>query len=74
MRNLKALRVKHGFTQADIAKKLDISEVAYRKKENGYTQFTLSEAKRISDIFSKPIEEIFFENEVYTKETNKTTA
>ncbi|QEK12755.1 helix-turn-helix domain-containing protein [Crassaminicella thermophila] len=69
MRNLKALRVKYGLTQADMAKKLEISEVAYRNKENGYTQFTLNEARKISKIFKETIEAIFFENEVYTKET-----
>lgn len=71
MRNLKALRAKHNLTQADMAKTLNISQVAYRSKENGRTQFTLSEARKISKEFNQSIEEIFFENEVYDRETYK---
>lgn len=61
MRNLKALRVKHALTQSHMAKLLKISDVSYRNKENGHTQFTLSEARKISEKFNQSIEEIFFE-------------
>ncbi|TCO79099.1 helix-turn-helix transcriptional regulator [Marinisporobacter balticus] len=70
MRNLKSLRVKHDLNQNKIAQKLGISVVSYRNKENEHTQFTLKEAKKISEIFNTSIEEIFFKNEVYKKETN----
>jgi len=69
LRNLKAYRIKHDLTQEDMCFKLGISIVAYRNKENGHNQFTLAEAKTISDIFNASIMEIFFENEVYTTET-----
>ncbi|MCG8540440.1 MAG: helix-turn-helix domain-containing protein [Clostridia bacterium] len=60
MRNLKALRAKHDFTQAELAKILKISEVSYRNKENRKTQFKLQEARKISKLFAKSIEVIFF--------------
>lgn len=69
MRNLKSLRVKFNLTQESMAKILGISIIAYRNKENGHTQFTLGEAKIISETFKASIEEIFFEKNVYTKET-----
>lgn len=75
MRNLKALRTMYDLTQAELAKILGISEVAYRNKENKKTQFTLEEARKISKLFNEPIEAIFFNDKVYKKETNtKTTA
>lgn len=71
LRNLKAYRIKYNLTQEDMASKLGISIVAYRNKENGHNQFTLAEAKIISDLFNASITEIFFENNVYTKETKQ---
>jgi len=68
VRNLKALRVKFDLNQEDLAKILEISVVAYRNKENGKTQFTLEEAKKISNIFDFSIDEIFFEDKVHEKE------
>lgn len=40
------------------------TKAAYYKKEAGNVKFTLAEAKKISDFFNLPIEEIFFANEV----------
>lgn len=57
---LKGLRAKYGLTQEDVAKKLNISTVAYRQKENGHRDFMLKESKIISELFNKDIEEIFF--------------
>lgn len=57
-----------------IIKELGLSTLsAYYKKETGLVPITLEEAKIIANIFKKPIEEIFFENELSCKE-NKTTA
>ena len=53
------LRKKAGLTQADMANKLDISEVTYRSKELGHTDFKSSEMFLIADIFKKDIGEIF---------------
>ncbi|BCZ46972.1 hypothetical protein psyc5s11_30390 [Clostridium gelidum] len=36
------------------------TKAAYYKKEMGNVNFTLIEAKKISDFFNMPIEEIFF--------------
>lgn len=58
--NLIALRKLNGLSQKDMAKKLEISHHSYRNKENGTTEFTLSEAKKVSDIFGLTIENIFF--------------
>jgi putative transcriptional regulator len=57
---LKALRVENGYTQADLAKKLGISETSYILKENGHREFTLDEAELIAKIFNKTINEAFF--------------
>jgi putative transcriptional regulator len=38
------------------------TKAAYYKKENGNVNFTLSEAKKISDFFGMTIDEIFFES------------
>ena len=42
---LKEMRDKYHYTQGDIAIKLGISTRAYANKENGSSEFTLSEAK-----------------------------
>jgi len=62
-------RAKYNLSQNDLAEKLNISLPSYRNKENGKSKFSLDEAKKISDIFQKSIMEIFFETEVYNKET-----
>lgn len=41
--NIKAERVRKGFTQEDLAKKLHIAQNTYRLKEAGIRQFTLEE-------------------------------
>lgn len=67
---LRALRAEHGLTQAKMAKIIGISEPTYCQKEIGKREFTLKECKIISDYFGKPIEYIFFNNEVNTNKTN----
>lgn len=62
MRQLKSLRILYDLTQKDMAEKLNISTVTYRDKENGKKDFTLTEARMISEVFHKTIEAIFFEN------------
>ncbi|WP_018165609.1 helix-turn-helix domain-containing protein [Streptococcus henryi] len=53
------LRKKAGLTQAQMAKKLDISENSYRMKELGRTDFKLTEMYRIANLFNKDIGDIF---------------
>jgi len=67
---LKVLRLEHNLKQADMAKLLKISETTYNRKENGITEFTESEIKKICEIFNKKPEEIFFKDE-FTKEVNE---
>lgn len=59
---LKALRVEHDMTQEDLAKRLNIHEVTYNRKEKGTTDFTLTEARTLSNLFKMTIEQIFFKN------------
>jgi DNA-binding XRE family transcriptional regulator len=68
---LKSLRVMYDLTQEDMARKLCLSIVSYRNKENGQNDFSLKEAKIISNLFNKTIDEIFFANEVYENGTKE---
>lgn len=61
---LKELRDKCNLTQADVALKLGISTRAYSNKENGISDFTLMEAKKLASLFNTNIYSIFFTNEV----------
>lgn len=53
------LRKKAGLTQAQMAKKLAISENAYRMKELGQTDFKSTEMFIIADVLKHNINEIF---------------
>lgn len=59
-KNLVILRKNKGMKQSDLAKVIGISSGSYQNKETGKTEFTLSEAKKISDIFKLSLEDIFF--------------
>ena len=49
---LKILRVKFNFTQADLAKKLGYTQPSsYARKENGETEFTLNDIKIIKQLY-----------------------
>ena len=67
---LKKLRVERNVSAEEMSKILGLeTKAAYYKKESGNVKFSLLEAKRISDFFNIPIEEIFFSNEVSHKDT-----
>lgn len=51
LEELKALRIKRGLKQKDIAKLLNINTNTYTKKENNKNPFTLAEAKILKDYF-----------------------
>lgn len=57
---LKALRVEHDLTQEELGHTLGIHEATYNRKELGMNQFTLKEARVISQLFKKTVDEIFF--------------
>ena len=60
MHRLKAYRALKLLTQTEVAKELGITRESYGQKENGKTEFTLSEIKKISELLGQPVEEIFF--------------
>ncbi|WP_195251821.1 helix-turn-helix transcriptional regulator [Romboutsia sp. 1001713B170207_170306_H8] len=62
LNRLKGLRVENGFTQKEMAKKINMPEATYQKKESGETQFLLIEADKIAKVFQKDIKDIFFTN------------
>lgn len=49
-RNIRAERVRCGFTQLEMAQKLGLSATGYNHKENGKRQFTLEEFVAICKI------------------------
>ena len=57
---MKELRLKFGYTQVQMAKKLNITVSMYNMIENGKRGISLQLAKSVSDIFHTSIEEIFF--------------
>jgi DNA-binding XRE family transcriptional regulator len=62
---LRQLRKSKNVTCEDMARVLGLNtKSAYHKKENGKVPFSLSDAKKISDYFGKPVEDIFFDHEV----------
>ena len=69
---LRALRKEKGLTCEDMAEVLGLeTKSAYSKKENGSTKFSLDDAKKVSSILNKSIEDIFFADEVSLKDTKK---
>ena len=67
---LKELRARHNLTQSDVALELGISTRAYSNKENGISDFTLMEAKKIASLFNTNIYSIFFTDEVNKMNTS----
>jgi len=56
---LKVLRAEHDWSQADLAKHLDVSRQAVNAIETGKHDPSLPLAFRISRLFDMPIETIF---------------
>ena len=57
--NLYIARRENKMKQVEVAKKLMIHSVTYSRKERGELDFTLKEAFILSDLFDKPVEELF---------------
>lgn len=66
---IKLFRENLGMKQEEFAEIIDTSKANYNKKENGNVKFSLEDARKISEHFNKPIEDIFFEDEVSKMET-----
>lgn len=61
---LKAIRIKNGLKQKDIAEKLKINTNSYTKKENGNNPFTIEEVRILKKYFKiedKLFLKIFFD-------------
>lgn len=58
-KRLKGLRAEYGYTQLELAKKIDITTYSYAQKENGKTYFTEREINLILNIFDRKYEDIF---------------
>ena len=56
---IRVLRAERGWTQADLAKRLDVSRNSVNAIENGKYDPSLPLAFAIADIFGLRIEEIF---------------
>ena len=65
---LKGLMTEKGVTQLQLADLLDISVSTLNFKLNGKSDFTITEAKKVSKFFKKDMKEIFYTNE--TEEAN----
>mgnify|MGYP005814223215 CR=1 FL=1 len=57
---VRELRVVRRWSQADLADRLDVSRQTVNSIENGRYDPSLPLAFRIAEVFSRPIEEIFF--------------
>lgn len=60
---LKVLRAERGWSQADLAEKLDVSRQSVNAIETGKYDPSLPLAFRIADLFDLPIEAIFEKGE-----------
>ncbi|NFA42965.1 XRE family transcriptional regulator [Clostridium botulinum] len=61
--NLRRIRNNKNISANQMCKLLGlVTKAAYYKKENGTVNFTLMEAKKVSDFFKLSIDEIFFTN------------
>ncbi len=56
---LRVLRAENGWSQADLAEKLEVSRQSVNAIETGKYDPSLPLAFRISKLFGKPIEDIF---------------
>jgi putative transcriptional regulator len=68
---LKGILVEKNITQQELAQILQISVSALNFKINGKSDFSVTEAKRVSNILEKTIEEIFIVNENNKMKTSK---
>ena len=59
---LKGLMTEKDVTQQELAKKLKMSVSTLNFKINGKSDFTIKEARKISLLLEKPMEEIFCNN------------
>ena len=69
LRILKSKRILFNLTQEEIAKEVGINLKSYNLKENGKREFTLNEAKKISNLLElnlNEVNDIFFNSSIGT--------
>ena len=69
LRILKSKRILFNLTQEEIAKEVGINIKSYNLKENGKREFTLDEAKKISNLLElnlNEVNDIFFNSSIAT--------
>ncbi len=59
VKSLKDIRIESGMRQKDVSDKLGISVANYSKKENGTVKVSITEIKKLCEIFNKEQQEIF---------------
>lgn len=59
---LESHRKIHRLTIIDVGELLGISGASYRRKEKGKSEFTISEAYKLSELFGLSLDEIFYDN------------
>ena len=67
LRILKSKRILFDLTQEEIAKEVGINIKSYNLKENGKREFTLDEAKKISNLLKlnlNEVNDIFFNSAI----------
>mgnify|MGYP004631143997 FL=1 len=67
LRILKSKRILFNLTQEEIAKEVGINIKSYNLKENGKREFTLDEAKKISNLLKlnlNEVNDIFFDSSI----------
>ena len=67
LRILKSKRILFDLTQEEIAKEVGINIKSYNLKENGKREFTLYEAKKISNLLKlnlNEVNDIFFDSSI----------
>lgn len=67
LRILKSKRILFNLTQEEIAKEVGINIKSYNLKENGKREFTLDEAKKISNLLElnlNEVNDIFFNSAI----------
>lgn len=52
-------RLKYGYTQQELADKLNVSRVTYVRKEHGVIEFKASEMVELSKIYNVSISDMF---------------
>ncbi len=67
---LKGLMKENHITQNELAEILGMTVSTLNFKLNGKSDFTIREGKKISELFDKPIDEIFFTFEISKMKIN----